>query len=139
LTGGEPFDQDLIPFFLENEWAETFHVESSGTKPFVPLLEAIPDRKRLWLCMSPKPGYLEGNIELADEIKVIVPGLGSGAGWPSLKDALKWADEGKKVFLQPRNGRFEVDKVNMSIVKGLVMRYPQLRLSVQLHKILGVQ
>lgn len=170
-TGGEPFDQ---PDFFEavDAWDGTpviHHVETSGTKPY----EAT-EFKRLygwnsWLCVSPKPGFSEEAIAAADEVKVIVPGLGNitsaaiderirklkgegyqcGPGefedhakayrWPTLQDALRWAYNDKLVFVQPRNSKFDVDQNNLRIVQDIVAAHPQLRLSTQLHKILKVQ
>jgi len=136
LTGGEPLNQDLEPFFEESGIEKTFHIETSGT---VKIPKYLQESARLWLCVSPKPGFREDVVAEADEVKVIAPGLGSGEGWPTISDALRWAGYGKTVFLQPRNLRHEVDKNNLRIVQDLVLQYPQLRMSVQLHKILGVQ
>jgi organic radical activating enzyme len=85
LTGGEPFDQDLLPLltaFIDRRWARPgrmIHVETSGTKDYSKLLEPFTHgvtRTDLWICVSPKPGFLEHAIAKADEVKVIMPGLG---------------------------------------------------------------
>lgn len=136
LTGGEPLDQDLKELFFQAV-EKHFHIETSGTKPFPKIL--LTEGNKVWTCVSPKPGYLEEVVLVSDEVKVIVPGLGAGEGWPLLEDALRWAKLGKTVFLQPRNAKFDVDKVNLRYVQDLVAQYPQLRLSVQMHKILNVQ
>lgn len=170
FTGGEPLNQDLRPF-VEN-WAAigqvrrsdplrisipTLHIETSGTVDVgVAQSLGLP----LYICVSPKPGFDEENIRQADEVKVIVPGLGevtqalaksitgldvthdlTNFRWPTLEDALRWADEypSKPIFLQPRNGKLEVDKNNLMYVMDLLRDHPQLRLSAQLHKILKVQ
>lgn len=167
LTGGEPLDQDLEPLFefgrhssVTEDHKKVFHIETSGTK-------ALPfwRGRRHWMCVSPKPGFLEEIVLAADEVKVIVPGLGEinekvakhwvleaddiGESralrqkelkrWPSLEDAKRWAAAGKIVFLQPRNGKFDVDKNNLLYVQDLIRDHPELRLSVQMHKILKVQ
>lgn len=177
FTGGEPLNQDLTEFFdhelrvdssgLTGYHPKMFHVETSGTVP-LPNFGPI-DAHEVWVCVSPKPGFSETAISQADEVKVIVPGLGEmtsaavdtiirkekgegyqcGPGefedwarklrWPDISDALRWAEQGKTVFLQPRNGKFDVDKQNMLYVLDLLRDYPQLRLSVQMHKILKVQ
>lgn len=169
LTGGEPLDQDLTPLLTAFAGSGVmFHVETSGTKS-AELSNFCSDVRGTngitkWICVSPKPGFQEGCVLAADEVKVIVPGLGtsesllalaakehakSGSGhdsalresfrWPDVHDALRWAAAGKIVFLQPRNGVTEVDKHNLMIVQDLLKDYPQLRLSVQMHKILKVQ
>lgn len=176
LTGGEPLDQDLLPFFdpdlradstaLRGHIPDMVHIETSGTKP-------IPDswsdyRRRssgavsldnlLWICVSPKPGFIEEVVMQADEVKVIVPGLGSDTSlrllekdipappmggrklyWPTLTDALRWAEAGKIVFLQPRNEKNVVNQVNLMYVLDVLKDHPNLRLSTQMHKILHVQ
>lgn len=173
LTGGEPLDQDLVPLVnavmnLEASRGDVMiHVETSGTRHMLTDLRAMQGGSsdhRSWICVSPKPGFLEEEVLAADEIKVIVPGLGtsesllalakaehmrSGTGhafshrdtfrWPDINDALRWADAGKTVFLQPRNGVTEIDKHNLMIVMDLLRDHPNLRLSAQLHKILKVQ
>jgi len=143
LTGGEPLDQDIRPMLFpfapgDGVYTPMLHIETSGTRP-LPLDASHPDRRRLWICVSPKPGFIEDVVLAADEVKVIVPGLGSGSDWPTPDDALRWAAAGKIVFLQPRNAKFDIDKVNLTYVQDLLHDYPQLRLSVQLHKILKVQ
>jgi organic radical activating enzyme len=136
LTGGEPLDQDLTPFL---RFPGVLHLETSGTKP-IPRELLHSD---VHICVSPKPGFREDVIAIADEVKVIVPGLytaGPGTGWPTISDALRWAGSGKGVvFLQPRNGTHEIDKVNLGLVLDIIRDHPELRLSAQLHKILHVQ
>lgn len=138
LTGGEPLDNDLEEFVKNAvELGKTVHIETSGT--ILMPLELLPYRNCLWICVSPKPGYNHTMIEMADELKIIVPGLGNGEGWMTLEDALFWAFKRKVVFLQPRNGKYDVDKTNLTYVLDLLRDHPELRLSVQMHKILKVQ
>jgi len=142
LTGGEPFDQpnlqELVEGFTTADGMGPFqvHIETSGTIK-------LPDwtsADNVWVTMSPKPGWLRENITPAKEIKVIVGGLGNGPGWPTIDDALFFANEcGKPTFLQPRNKKFDVDYENLRIVQDLIRQHPELRLSIQLHKILRVR
>jgi len=135
LTGGEPMDQDLVPFLSQAAFGRMFHIETSGTvNPFWHV--SGWNKSYIWLTVCPKPGYLDEMIVDADEVKVIVPGLGNGAGWPTIAQAVAWANEGKIVFLQPRNAKHEVDMNNLRVCEELVQQHPNLRLSVQLHKIL---
>jgi organic radical activating enzyme len=158
LTGGEPLDQSQLAELCSvlTQKGETVHVETSGTKQ-LPDWMTLKFSGNYWICVSPKPGFLEDVVLAADEVKVIVPGLGSDeslpfktlntAGgstnerlrWPTLVDALRWADAGKLVYLQPRNAKFDVDQHNLMLVKDLLTIHPQLRLSTQMHKILKVQ
>jgi len=137
LTGGEPLNQPLerlIRVLCEAE--KSVHVETSGTvlPPYIDMLDRF-----VWITVSPKPGYLREMIDCADEIKVIVPGLGTGVGWPGLEQAKAWAAEGKTVYLQPRNSRNTVDAGNLQLVLQLIDENPELRLSAQLHKYINVR
>lgn len=158
LTGGEPLNQDLAPL-VEGFWSPKpmFHIETSGTLLLPKWLpkRGHPRALRYWITVSPKPGWVKEVIQEADEIKIIVPGLGvvplqgtlplarppldPHAGlWPTLDDAKLWAHD-RPVFLQPRNGKFDIDKANLKFCIDACNENPELRLSVQMHKILGVQ
>jgi 7-carboxy-7-deazaguanine synthase len=138
LTGGEPLDQNLDELLeLSRNCGKRVHIETSGTVAHPNWLSIY--RPYVWICCSPKPGYLPSVVEDADEVKVIVPGLGNGEGWPTLENALRWAYDGKRVYLQPRNAKFDVDKQNLLYVQDIIRDHPELRLSVQLHKLLKVQ
>ena len=123
------------------------HIETSGTVPYdftpvrnLPGYRTVGDSdQKLWITVSPKPGYMLENVLSADEVKVIVPGLGDGPGWPTLDDALRWAGKGKIVYLQPRNGKNDVNVENLQLVLQLVQENPELRLSPQLHKFIKVR
>lgn len=154
LTGGEPMDRAINPLIGKlNERGHVVHVETSGTKSpgwlefrRVNNVGAAPGRhyimdehgqvkgRNVWLTVSPKPGYLESMVDEADEVKVILGGLGDGPGWPGIEDAVRWANQGKLVYVQPRNGRNEVDMDHLKEALEVVATFPRLRLSCQLHK-----
>lgn len=143
LTGGEPLDQDLSPLY-EVFRNRVIHIETSGTVDWVPPPSTGPSLVRgTHIAVSPKPGFLPMMIARADEIKVIVPGLGGnppdGTFWPTLEHALAWATAGKVVFLQPRNAKYDPDKRYVALCEELVRANPALRLSIQLHKFLRVR
>ena len=150
ITGGEPLDRDIRPLLhIATDAHVHCHVETSGTR-HPQWLQATDENffgrhrvdgrdVRLWLCVSPKPGYLESMIAVADEVKVIIGGLGDGPGWPTVEHAARWADDGKLVYIQPRNHTKAVDEDNLAAVLALTEKYPQLRVSCQLHKFLGVR
>ncbi len=104
LTGGEPLDRDLSPLIHAfSKHDIRVHIETSGTI-YPPWLDSkFLHTASVWLCVSPKPGWKQEMIDVADEVKVILGGLGDGPSWPTIEHAVKWADEGKLVFLQPRN------------------------------------
>ena len=129
FTGGEPLDhfEELIKdFSFGGKDRLKVHVETSGT-----VAASLPDS--WWVCVSPKPGYCLEMIERANEIKVIVPGLGRGL-WPDLHQTLAWAAMNPNVFIQPANAQNAVSRENMNLCIDIVKRHPQLRLSVQMHK-----
>lgn len=147
ITGGEPLDRDIRPLLKALQGSGiASHIETSGTKcpdwllghtyikgVITGTMVRLPN---LWICVSPKPGYLDSMISMADEVKVILGGLGDGEGWPSLEQALKWADEGKLVYIQQRNDRLEINGPALQEALHVVHEHPNLRLSVQLHKFL---
>lgn len=139
LTGGEPLDWDLRPIFMANP-TFSYHIETSGTVHPDWLQEAM-QTYQIHLTVSPKPGWQWSMLELASEIKVIVGGLGTGDGWPTLMDAVLWSTSTHihaPVYIQPCNKKHEVDALATAHAVDLVKKYPTLRLSVQLHKYLKV-
>jgi organic radical activating enzyme len=137
ITGGEPLDRDLRPLLVALV-GKLCHIETSGTKHPKWLSEVHFD-DAVWITVSPKPGYLQAMLDITDEIKVIIGGLGDGLGWPTVFDAEKWAKEGKLVYIQPRNGENDIDVQHMQQALELVDKMPSLRLSIQAHKYLNVR
>lgn len=132
ITGGEPLDRELWPLIAV--FQQQIHIETSGTK----WVEWLADHRNfgIHVTVSPKPGYRDDVIQYADEIKVIIDGLGDGEGWPTIENAVTWAKEGKLVYLQPRNSKFDIDHHNLQEVIELCDQHPTLRVSAQLHKFL---
>lgn len=154
LTGGEPLDRDIREILALADMALLWtHIETSGTVHPEWLLPArnkhgalsietdsgLVHLFRAWIAVSPKPGWKESMIDLADEVKVILGGLGDGPGWPTLDDARRWADAGKMVFVQPRNHVNLVDPAAIQLAVDATLANPRLRLSVQMHKFLGTR
>lgn len=150
LTGGEPLDRDVRPIIKEFSRRNVqVHVETSGTvrprwftAPGYLQDETVENPYRtystnmLWICVSPKPGYKEDMIAIADEVKVILGGLGDGPGWPSVEDAVAWSANGKLVYIQPRNRILDINHAALEEALIVTEQHPNLRLSVQLHKFL---
>lgn len=151
FTGGEPFDRDLRELVAAC-WRAGLkvHIESSGTVWPDWLVYVAQAQSGLhfelapvdgaavvgfmWLTVSPKPGFLPRVVRRADELKLILGGLGDGPGWPTLDDAVRWSENGQLVYVQPRNGRLLIDHVALAEAVAVVSDHPALRLSVQLHK-----
>jgi 7-carboxy-7-deazaguanine synthase len=137
ITGGEPLDRKLRPIVeAAHEAGMKVHVETSGTIQYDPERHGSLN----WITVSPKPGWLPTMIEAANEVKVIVNGLGdSPKGWPTIHDARYWASEGRLVYLQPRNHKTVIDATAMEQAEDLVGTFPELRLSTQFHKFINVR
>jgi organic radical activating enzyme len=131
VTGGEPtlqWDAELADAVRAAGFR--VHMESNGTRP----LRASVD----WLTVSPKPRFHEGRFELQPalpvaEIKVVVDGTidddtlaAYERRWPT---CTQW-------FVQPCAGDEYRDHLARAI--ELAGRHPRWRLSLQLHKIIGV-
>ena len=137
LTGGEPCAQDtqaLAQFcglVCANSPAWLVHVETSGTGSF----DWIPHSA--WVTLSPKFGTLPltpGIVRRANEIKMVVGEQGD----VERLDALLATNPGHApVCLQPRSQ----DAAATALCLGTVMARADRgwRLTVQLHKYLGVQ
>lgn len=120
-TGGEPLLQ------LDGTLVEALHeagfkvaVETNGTRRTPPGLD--------WVCVSPKAG---ANLALkgGDELKLVFPQVG-----------LEPADFAKMAFdhfyLQPMDGRD--GQKNTLLAIAYIMEHPNWKLSVQTHKVLGL-
>lgn len=135
ITGGEPLDRDLQPLIAAFGAFHRVHIETSGTRQVDHAQLLSGGGQDPWITISPKPGYDEKNFFWADELKIIVGGLGDGPGWPTIEDALRWADALHiPVYIQPRNHKTNIDEHNLYEAVELVRQHPKLRLSVQLHK-----
>jgi organic radical activating enzyme len=130
VTGGEPalqWDEPLATALREAGFAA--HMESNGTRP----LRAPVD----WLTVSPKPRFHTASIALAplspSECKLVVD--------DAVDDADLAAYESRYAgcalwFLQPCMDERYTD--HLARVLAMLQRHPRWRLSLQLHKIVGI-
>ena len=130
LTGGEPslFIDETFVAELRIKTCKYIAIETNGTRPLPSNFD--------WVTLSPKSGFDGGDIEpcilkTCDELKVIYLG-----------QDLKQYDNIKAShrFLQPC---FSIDEVqrqaNMSSCVEAVLNNPGWRLSLQIHRILGIR
>jgi organic radical activating enzyme len=96
-------------------------VETNGT---IPLPEGID-----WVCVSPKAGS-ELVVQAGDELKLIFPQSGAP---PEQFSTLAF----RHFFLQPMDG--PQLQQNQQLAAAYCCRHPQWRLSLQLHKLLGIR
>ncbi len=145
ITGGEPFLHkgllQLLKTLLAEPFIEGIHIETSGTYPISPVIGALRadsewqgEGKRVWVACSPKKGFLLSNLEYINELKFLVDEHFN-------EDAVA-VIVGERheipVWLQPVNTTDNVDDANLQRCREICSRHPNWRLSIQLHKILGV-
>jgi 7-carboxy-7-deazaguanine synthase (Cx14CxxC type) len=120
-TGGEPLlqlDRSLIEALHAQHFA--IAVESNGTIP-------APDGLD-WLCISPKAGA-DLRQRSGDELKLVFPQAGVD---PEVFSLLPF----RHFFLQPMDGPDRI--ANTAAAVDYCKLHPQWRLSLQIHKILGI-
>jgi 7-carboxy-7-deazaguanine synthase len=121
-TGGEPLlqlDSNLVKA-LHGEGFE-IAVETNGTLP--------PPDGIDWLCVSPKAGA-DLVVTSGDEIKLVFPQEGAA---PDRFEQLEF----QHFFLQPMDGPER--EANTSAALQYCLAHPRWRLSLQTHKLLGIQ
>lgn len=120
-TGGEPLLQ------LDAEAIRAFHdagfevaVETNGTLP-------LPDGLD-WVCVSPKAGG-ELVVTCGDEVKLVYPQKGAE---PERFEGLAFG----RFYLQPMDGPALAENTRQAV--SYCLGHPQWRLSLQMHKLLGI-
>ena len=144
LTGGEPLMHDLTPLMHALcDAAKIVHIETSGTIDFTrfPWFAAYfgwndHDIPKPWVAVSPKAGYLDICIENASELKVLI---GDDFDEAQFLAAFQCEIDMDKVYIQPINGEFTLDMVNVKKCLDLQLKYPKLMLSSQMHKTWNVR
>lgn len=125
LTGGEPMLQvdDAVVHALHDA-GFAIAIESNGTLPVHPGID--------WVCISPKAGS-EVVQRTGDELKLVWPQAGHGPGAYESWDFSHF-------LLQPMDaGDAQGNSATHAAAIDMVMARPQWRLSVQTHKVLGLQ
>jgi 7-carboxy-7-deazaguanine synthase (Cx14CxxC type) len=121
-TGGEPLlqlDEPLIDSLHERGF--TVAIETNGTRPAPATID--------WICVSPKAGA-ELIQRSGNELKLVYPQIGAR---PEEFESLTF----EHFFLQPMDGPRGDENTRLAI--EYCMGHPRWRLSVQTHKILGLQ
>lgn len=130
VTGGEPTLQWDAPLAAAIRGAGfRVHMESNGTR--------VPQGPVDWLTISPKPQHHPASLALAenlaaDEIKVVIDDTVDEAVLD--RYAARWRCE--HYFVQPwMDDRYEH---NLARTIALIHARPRWRISLQLHKIVGI-
>jgi organic radical activating enzyme len=128
VTGGEPLLHDLTP--LCNALKNTnllLHLETSGTQP----LSGVWD----WIALSPKRQKppLDAVLQQADELKVVICN----------ELDIVWAEANATrcrpqchLFLQPE---WDNSHTVLPLIINYAKQHPQWRVSLQMHKFIGMQ
>lgn len=136
FTGGEPLMHDIEMLHKclmlatntdSSKRARQIHIETSGTISCDWLSEVA------WVTVSPKLGCLQRVLDQADEIKILV------GHFDEARFVQTYRQYFDRIWIQPVNQEHEIDQLNLQRCVQLVMKYPQLRLSTQLHKIWKVR
>jgi 7-carboxy-7-deazaguanine synthase len=121
-TGGEPMlqlDEPLIAAFHAAGFEVA--VETNGTRPLVNGID--------WVCVSPKAGA-ELIVYGGDEIKLVVPQMGIEPGQFEHLDFRHW-------YVQPMDGPDRQENTRWAI--DWCLNNPRWRLSIQMHKLIGLR
>jgi 7-carboxy-7-deazaguanine synthase (Cx14CxxC type) len=120
-TGGEPLlqlDEALVTAFHQIGFEVA--IETNGTLPAPSGID--------WICVSPKAGS-PLNLRSGDELKLVFPQEGLD---PQDLESLEF----KFFFLQPKDG-LDLQK-NIRLAVDYCLNHPQWRLSLQMHKYIGI-
>lgn len=132
LTGGEPAIQRIRDVLRDSPIGGTVHIETSGT---VPLGDLSSRSGKMWITLSPKENWLPENMAIFDELKLLVNRDTTKAS------ILPWIAiaNGRHIFLQPIDEQDpDINSINTERAIDLC-KATQCRLSLQLHKLIGVR
>jgi 7-carboxy-7-deazaguanine synthase (Cx14CxxC type) len=121
FTGGEPalqLDESVLSLLSERGFESA--IETNGTRPLPLGLD--------WVCMSPKAGT-DLVVRSGDELKLVYP---QETLPPEAVEDLNFSH----LYLQPMDGPALAE--NMRMATAYCMRHPQWRLSLQIHKAVGI-
>ena len=130
ITGGEPLMHDLSPLVTEAFLKKKkIHIETSGTIG----LDCLPIHRRdeIWITCSPKLGARPDVLKRANEIKLLIDEDFNVNEMPEeiMSHPLVW--------IQPINEEYNIRRDHLKLVMDLQKKFPQWRISLQLHKVLS--
>lgn len=129
LTGGEPTLQVNIELILKlRQYFKYIAIETNGTRPIPAGIDFVT--------ISPKEDFVKGGLVMlgaAQEVKVVFDGKSDPSRWLSSIRAGRY-------YLQPCDtGNEEENKHILAECINYIAANPQWRLSLQIHKIIGVR
>lgn len=145
ITGGEPFIHNLVPLvFGLLESKHRISIETSGTKDMTNFFTGMNNEvgqvcQSIWITCSPKSGYYRPNSLLVDELKFVVVDKDSHLVIRQWMSNNGFGKDTVPVFIQPIN---EVDRLDNLSIQGaisILKNNPRWKLSLQMHKVLGME
>lgn len=137
ITGGEPLMHDIDSLVEKlGNLRYAVHLETSGTIPLTPEI-----RRTLLLfhhiVVSPKFPYIDEYTILANELRLLVD---EHFKWENLPTSIRDApDSDPRIWISPVNFVDTIDDRNARRCIAIQDQHPNVRISVQLHKLLGVR
>ena len=126
LTGGEPLEQDILPLFsVLSKKRYNIHIESNGFKD-------IDTSLVYWLTISPKKKFNKKILKKADELKIIINRQTTDK---QLKSLINQTGKNTLIYIQPQDNK----KEHINKCLKIISVNPQIKLSVQLHKMLNIK
>lgn len=134
ITGGEPFLHDLLPLVDAAEaLGLEVHIETSGTKPISPDIGMSA-----YITCSPKAGFIPTNAHYVSQWKFVIgPDTNTDNILKFLEEVGPLKDQ--LVYFQPVGNINSVDMAMAARCLQLMKEVPEARLSLQLHKLLGLR
>ena len=132
LTGGEPFLHDLIPLYdAIRAFSKKInvHIETSGTRTIPELLKGL-----CWITVSPKYKCLPESLENICELKILIK---KGDKIKDIREIFATKSRIYGIYLQPVDDENYPDNSQHAV--KLCLANPEFRLSIQVHKLIGVR
>jgi len=131
ISGGEPMNFPLLPLI------DAFHaldkevnIETSGTVSLEKVFPTFTTRAAVWITCSPKLGALPDVVKNSNEIKLLIDeDFNPDALIPEILAH-------PLIFVQPINNENTISIPHLQLCLDWQKKYPNWRLSLQLHKIL---
>jgi len=127
ITGGEPLLQNTEPLIkLLNKDSHPVAIETNGSMNF--------PKGKYWLTVSPKNFAVSlSTVSKADEIKFIC----GFNGWERIVQAFE--DFSTRTYIQPIHDEKGPVPEHLKSALRFIKRHPKFRLSLQMHKLIGVR
>lgn len=131
ISGGEPMmqlDEGLAELLSRQHF---LHLETNGSIPISPLI----NRHLKHVTVSPKQPWPETKVRYAEALKILYPFIGGPRAMVSLDSFHEF--KAGEIFIQPIHD--EHYERNLREAIKICLANPHVRLSLQQHKILGLQ